>query len=39
MNRRTRNRILIVAPSGGAFGGVEIFSMRIARELFDSETL
>jgi glycosyltransferase involved in cell wall biosynthesis len=36
MNRKTRDRVLIVAPSGGAFGGVEIFSIRIAQELFDS---
>lgn len=36
MNRKTGNRILIVAPSGGAFGGVEIFSIKIARELFRS---
>lgn len=36
MNRKAGKRVLIVAPSGGAFGGVEIFSMRIAQELFHS---
>lgn len=36
MNRKARKRVLIVAPSGGTFGGVEIFSMRIAQELFHS---